>query len=184
MTHADLLYCAEVIRRGGVVAYPTEFCYGLGCDPHNPQAVKRLLDIKRRHWCKGLILVADSYPKFNRYLDRSWSEVESTVSASWPGPTTWLIPASSKVSHWLRGRQSNLAVRLSAHRDVRLLSRFSRSALVSTSCNYSGQQPLRSVEAVISQFAGVVDYILPGHVTGGSRPSQIRNLLTGEVVRQ
>ncbi len=82
------------LRRGGIVAYPTEAVYGLGCDPANPAAVARLLDLKQRPASKGLILIAATEAALRPWLAPIDAATEARIRPTWPGPTTWLLPAA------------------------------------------------------------------------------------------
>jgi len=170
-------------RAGGIIAYPTEAVYGLGCDPLNAGAVLRLLELKARPASKGLILVAAEFAQLAPYLQPLAEDLKANVDASWPGPITWLLPARPEVPVWLRGRHETLAVRVSAHRAVTALCREFGGPLVSTSANRSGQAPARSPLAVRRIFGEDVDYVLHGPLGGLDRPTEIRDGATGHVVR-
>jgi L-threonylcarbamoyladenylate synthase len=170
------------IRAGGVIAYPTEAVYGLGCDPHDPLAVARLLAIKQRPVDKGLILVAAEWAQLQQWLQPQPAHLEKRMLRTWPGPVTWLVPAAPACPRWLTGAHETLAVRVSAHPLVRALCK-RVGAIVSTSANISARRPARSVLEVQLQFATSVDFILPGPLGGGERPTTIRDLLTGRTLR-
>ncbi len=171
------------LRRGGVIAYPTEAVFGLGCDPRNRAAVQRILRIKRRPWHKGLILIAADFAQLRPYVlplnDAQWTQIQ----ASWPGPVTWLLPARPSVSRLLRGRHATLAVRVTAHQPTIALCRAFGGAIVSTSANRSGRPPARTAQALRRQLSRDVDDILPGRLGDGQRPSEIRDLATGRIMR-
>jgi len=171
------------LRRGGVVAYPTEAVFGLGCDPHNRAAVQRILRIKRRPWHKGLILIAADFAQLRPYVlplnDEQWTQIQ----ASWPGPVTWLLPARPGVSRLLCGRHATLAVRVTAHKPTIALCRAFGGAVVSTSANRSGRPPACTAQALRRQLGRDVDYILPGRLGNAQRPSEIRDLATGHILR-
>lgn len=173
----------RLLRRGGVVAYPTEAVYGLGCDPHNGQAVARILELKQRPVDKGLILVAAEFCQFEALLETLPGARTAAALASWPGPYTWLWPALPTVPRWLRGHHDNIAVRVSAHPVVRELCLGFGGPLVSTSANQSGCPPARAATEVRAQFGNGVDFIVPGNVGSRSQPTEIRDLLTGAVLR-
>lgn len=182
MDRAQLERAAQVIADGGIVAYPTESCYGLGCDPRRHAAVKRLLRLKRREWQHGLILIGAQLKHFHRYTDLA-ADLMETPRSTWPGPYTWLLPAWPRVSHWLRGRHDSIALRITAHAGAAALCQHVGGALVSTSANRHGRAPARSVAAVEREFAGQVDYILPGRLGGATTPSRIQDARTGAVLR-
>jgi len=174
---------ARWIRAGGVIAYPTEAVFGLGCDPGNRRAVEQLLALKCRSAAKGLILIASDWRQLEPWLDSipdSWHE---RLGGSWPGPVTWLIPAARDCPVWLTGRHLTLAVRVRSHPLVRRLCQTLNRALVSTSANRSGQRPARSVLDVRLRFGCTIDFVLPGQLGTLTRPTVIRDLATGTVVR-
>ncbi len=172
-----------MIRSGGVVAYPTEYCYGLGCDPSQPQAVRKLLRLKYRRQYKGLILIAHRLSVLHRHVDSLPEKYREEILDSWPGPFTWLLPARRSVSRLVRGHHSSIAVRVTAHRQASMLCRLAGMALVSTSANRSGKVMLRTATSVATEFAGELDYIVDGRVGKASAPSVIRDGLTGALVR-
>lgn len=178
-----LAQASRIVKAGGIIAYPTEAVFGLGCDPANPLAVSRLLAIKQRPPSKGLILVAANREQLDPWIQPLPTELEQRLTRSWPGPVTWLAPARDDCPTWLTGNHQTLAVRVSAHPRVRALCRRLGSALVSTSANVSSLRPARSVLEVQLRFARHIDYILPGELGGRARPSTIRDLLSGKTIR-
>ncbi len=183
MNEESLARAAEVIRAGGVVAYPTEACFGLGCDPRNVAALRRILRIKRRPRSKGLILIADRCKQLQPYVDFAQITNREPILGSWPGRNTWLLPAAYGVSRWLRGCHTTLAVRVTAHRGAARLCRLARTAIVSTSANRSGKRMLRCASAVLREFGDEVDFIVDGRIGNAISPSIIRHFERGEVVR-
>ncbi len=173
---------AWMVRRGGVIAYPTEGVYGLGCDPLNAKAVRRLLAMKRRPVGKGLILVASSLDQLLPFVILPASRIMDRVLATWPGPVTWVFPVRKKVPKWLHGGRGSLAVRVSAHPPVALLCRRT-GPLVSTSANITNRPPCRNVLAVRRVFGRGLNDILPGRLGGLSGPTPIYDGSTGKVLR-
>jgi len=173
----------ETVRSGGVIAYPTEAVYGLGCDPLEDSAVERILELKGRDQAKGLILIASDLSQLLPFLASLPDAVMQTLTASWPGPVTWVVPAAPTLPFWLSGGRDTLAVRVTAHPVASALCRAAGMALVSTSANRSGQSPARTALAVRAQFGAGVDCILPGAVGDLDKPTEIREALTGKVLR-
>lgn len=173
----------STLHNGGVIAYPTEAVWGLGCDPHNEQAVLRLLALKKRDWRKGVILVASDIEQLAPYLRGLDAEKHAALRASWPGPNTWLVPDNGVAPSWITGGQPTLAVRVSAHPLVAALCRAFGGTIVSTSANIAGDPPARNIKDVIRYFGDGIDVIVPGRVGGADKPTQIRNLMTGEICR-
>lgn len=174
---------AETVRAGGVVAYPTEAVYGLGCDPGNSAAVQRILRLKGRPAAKGLILIAADLAQLQPYLAPLPEEMRERVLPTWPGPVTWLLPAAPGTPEWLRGEHTTLAVRVTAHPLAAALCRAAGTPLVSTSANRSGGAPARSAQEVRTLFGGALDFVLEGELGGLARPTQIRDGRSGEVLR-
>lgn len=171
------------LRRGEVIAYPTEGVWGLGCDPDNRAAVERLLALKQRDWRKGLILIASHYRALEKYVEPPSEAACEAAFASWPGPATWIFPASAHCPKWLSGGRDTIAVRVTAHSGAAALCKAWGGALVSTSANRSGQPPAMSIEAVRAQFPNQLGAVLPGPLGGQAGPTPIRDLLTGELLR-
>lgn len=167
----------------GVIACPTEAVWGLSCDPGSESATRQLLKLKRRPVAKGLILVAASEGQLEFLLHDLDKSQREQLSASWPGPNTWLIPHRNRVAPWVHGQHQSVAVRVSAHPVVRALCEAWGGPLVSSSANPAGAQPARHAWQVRRYFGGRLDYLLPGALGGADRPSQIRDLATGLQVR-
>ncbi len=182
-TPFQLREAARVLHAGGLIAYPTEAVYGLGCDPMNPAAVERLLALKRRPWQKGMILIAADIQQLRPYIQPIAAEHRSKLDDTWPGPHTWIVPASEGCPEWIRGVHRGVAVRVSAHPLVRELCNAFGGAIVSTSANHAGKAPARSPLSVLRGLGEEVDYTLHGELGGLDRPTGIRDLISGEAVR-
>lgn len=172
------------LHRSGIIAYPTEAVFGLGCDPLNERAVRRLLQLKQRPWHKGLILIAASYDQLLPFIEPPEPHIMAPVLASWPGPSTWLLPAQPWVPKWIRGRHQSLAVRVSAHPLVTALCRAWGGPLISTSANRSNCKAARSPWQVRLQFGDRLDYLLNGPLGGLERPTSIRDASSGRLIRR
>ena len=169
----------RALRAGGIVLHATEGVWGLACDPFNPDAVYRLLAIKRRPVNKGLILIGDAVACFEPELEGLNTAQRSRVEDSWPGPVTWVLP-QRRFPAWITGSHDRVAVRVPGHPLARALSRSFGGALVSTSANIGGRPAVRS-RLQARRFASArlrpdMDYLLPGEVLGGAGPSEIRTL--------
>lgn len=173
---------ARVVRDGGVIAYPTEAVWGVGCDPWNEDAVYRLLALKSRPVGKGLILVAARMEQFDFLLDGLPDAWLQRLAQSWPGPNTWLVPHQGLLPEWISGRHDSVALRVSDHPLVAALCECV-GPLVSTSANPAGRPSARSRLRVEQYFHGELDALLGGALGGRRNPSLIRDLRSGEVVR-
>lgn len=181
----DASAAAGLLRRGGVIAYPTEGVWGLGCDPFDQAAVLRLLAIKQRPVDKGLILIAGTLAQLERIVD--WTALPATrrdsVLASWPGPNTWIVPAAATVPQWITGAHAGIAVRVSAHAGVVALCDAFGGALVSTSANPAGAPAPRSAEALDAAVLAGVDAVVAGETGARAQASTIRDAASGETLR-
>ncbi|MDH5631510.1 MAG: L-threonylcarbamoyladenylate synthase [Gammaproteobacteria bacterium] len=157
------------IAKGGIVAYPTEGVFGLGCDPCNVKAVKHLLRIKRRPASKGLILIASDPEQLKPFVET----IPAKALATWPGPVTWILPARSSTPRWLTGKHDSIAVRVTAHPIAAALCKAYGGALVSTSANRSGQQPALTFRDACRRFNTQEVLVIPGQVQTPNRPSTI-----------
>lgn len=169
------------MKSGGVIAYPTEGVFGLGCLPGNSDAVRRVLEIKQRDASKGLILIAATPEHFDGWIDDSGGLSIPAVDAS--RPITWIVPAGPKASALIRGEHSGIAVRITSNPVAKAISAAVDGPLVSTSANLSGEDVAGDQAELRRQFGTLVDYVVPGDCGPARGPSEIRMLSTGEVLR-
>ena len=171
------------LRRGGLVAYPTEYSYGLGCLPQHQGALRRLMRVKKRPQHKGLVVIGSSLRQLQPLLGRLPESHRRLAQATWPAAVTLLFEAAADVPALLRGRgRERLAVRVPAHAGARRLCEVLGTPLVSTSCNRSGQRALRRQREVQRCFGSKV-YVLPGRCGGAKAPSRIVDAQTGQRLR-
>lgn len=174
------------LKTGGVIGYPTESIFGLGCDPRNRRAVQRILHIKRRPQRKGLILIADKLDALKPYL-ANLSEAEiKLMETSWqPGRPahTWLVPTAADCPKWLTGRHKSIAVRVTHHPLAAQICKNTGMVIVSTSANRSGHQPAKSTRQCLQLFHPEVR-VLTGMTGKAKKPSTIQDLVTGRFIRR
>ena len=183
MSALKVKFAAEVLRAGGVIAYPTEAVWGLGCDPGNSAAVLRLLALKQRDPAKGLILVAADIAQFSPYLKGLPEQQLSRLSNAWPGPYTFIVPDNGYAPPLIKGHFSSVALRVSANKQVADLCRAFGGPIVSTSANLAGQPTPKWPWLVQQQLGQGFDFILPGCLGRSAKPSEIRDLITDKVIR-
>ena len=179
MYTSELQRAARILKQGGIVAYATEYCFGLGCDPFNRNAVLRLLRLKRRPAKKGLIVLAADTGQLAPYLN----DIPLQVAASWPGPHTWLLLPRPGMPGWITGRHARIAVRVTAHAQAAALCQAAGMAIISTSANRTGELPARTDREVVRRFGKLVDYVLCGSVGEARMPTPIRDAVTDTLVR-
>lgn len=174
---------ARTIHSGGIVAYPTEGVFGLGCDPWDIDAVFRILELKQRAPERGLIIIASHIDQVRPFVAPLSQALERKVKRTWPGPVTWLLPIGEDTPWWLCGAHYTLAVRVTAHPVAAALCETAGQALVSTSANISARRPARTARDVRRIFGSRIDYVLNAPVGGRKGPTEIRDAVTGAAVR-
>lgn len=177
-----ILKAARILHSGGILAYPTEGVYGLGCLPQDGEAVSRILRIKNRNASQGLLLIAADLEQLAEWI--RLPQEGASLGSSDEKPITWIVPARDDVPYWIRGEHDSVAVRLCTHPIARGLCIAAGSALVSTSANISGRPATRNPFVLRRQFGALVDYIVPGACGPAAGPSEIRILETGKTLRE
>ncbi len=183
--NTNLEAAAAALRAGGVVAYPTEGVWGLGCDPYNRGACMRLFALKQRPRGRGVLLIAADYAQVESYIDLAATPADALARAraSWPGPHTWIFPRASDIPVWIAGDHAGIALRVTAHPPAAALCRAFGAAIVSTSANRHGQETVRDASGLRAVFGDAIDAILNGNLGGLEQPTPIRDAISGTRVR-
>ncbi|WP_026348775.1 L-threonylcarbamoyladenylate synthase [Psychrobacter lutiphocae] len=194
---------ANWLHQGQLLAYPTESVWGIGCDAYNQAAVEQILAIKQRPADKGMIVVTDSAERIAPLLAGLTESRRQQVIDSWQSHQlgegwvnkqahTWLLPLPTKAPHsfptWVTGKHASIAVRVIQHPQIIQLCANMVSdtnpygLIVSTSCNPSRQPPAKNFEQAYAYFGEQAGYLL-GDTLGYTLPSQIRDAVSGQVIR-
>lgn len=182
-TLAACQHAAQHVKKGGIIAYPTEAVYGLGCDPWQESAVQKLLKLKQRPRGKGLIVLASSWQACEDHIQSSLPKQRlETVLKSWPGPYTWLLP-NKDFPTWITGKHDTVAIRISAHPLASKLCELAGGLLVSTSANVSQQAPMATAKQVQAQWGTTLDAIIDGPTGNLKQPTYIKHATTGQTIR-
>jgi len=184
VSHPQICRAAELLQQQAVVAYPTESVWGLGCDPQSASAVEKILQLKKRNVDKGLILIADCVERFKPFLVGLDDEYLRRFQAPRAKPTTWLVPNNGTAPLWISGGRDTLALRITAHPIAAALCTAFGGPLVSTSANPQGLPAAKSALEVENYFGAAIDAQAPGRVGEALNPSEIRYLISGEIVRE
>lgn len=171
----------RVLLNDGVIAYPTEGVYGLGCLPGSIEAVARILRMKKRDPAMGLVLIASRLEQLDPWIDRQ--TLTGNLESSLEHPVTWVVRAAPDLPYWISGKHSGVAVRITQHSTAAALCDAVDSALISTSANQSGRQPARNTYVLRRQFDDLVDFIVPGDLGPARGPSEIRVYDTHRTLR-
>lgn len=173
---------AHTLLGGGVIAYPTEGVYGLGCLPDYGHAVQRILNLKSRDVSGGLILIAAEIGQLTDWIAPTEAESKRLNSKS-DHPVTWIVNAADHTPAWLTGGRATLAVRITTHPIAAALCRATDSALVSTSANRSGRPPARTALQARRWLGEELDAVVGGPLGKAAGPSEIRVAQDNRVIR-
>jgi len=182
MSVVRLRQAAALINAGGVIAYPTEAVFGLGCHPDCVEAVARILEIKQRPVHAGLIIIGDSIEQLIPWIDPTTDELQR-LRKDTSKPTTWIVTAHADTPAWLTGGRRRIAVRVTRHPVAAALCSAAGAALVSTSANRRGRRPARSSLQALRWFGRDIDRVIHGATAEKARPSEIRDAASGKVIR-
>ena len=169
---AALANPVDILRRGGIVAYPTDTMYGLAVDPRNDSAVERLFEVKSRDRSAAVALIASDVAQAQEAGVFGASEL-ALARGFWPGPLTIVVPASSKLSPALTGDLQTVGVRVPAHAVAQALARAFASCITATSANLSGRSPALTADEVAAAFGTRIDAVIDAGPAPGGAPSTI-----------
>ena len=172
---------SRFIRRGGIIAYPTESSFGLGCDPQNKKAINKIIRLKKRSHNKNFILIGSSINQFAKFLDPINDSIKKNLFAKWPGPHTWILNANNICPCWLKNN-SKIALRIPSFSPCRSLNKSIGMAITSTSLNLSGKVPLKNYRDVF-RFLPTQVKIIKGRIGKNKKPSVIQDFKTMKIIR-
>ena len=178
----SIRHAAHVIRHGGIIAYPTDTIYGLGCNPFDTEAVERINTIKQRPANKQFILLAAHIDQVRSLIVLD-SVQESLISLS-TKPTSWIAKASQHAPCWLTDKDNSLTFRISKNETVEKLCNALGHAVISTSANISGKKPAKNSLEIHRYFHTTVDKILASNKKLTGSPSKIIRLCDNHIIRQ
>jgi L-threonylcarbamoyladenylate synthase len=176
---AMLATAADVLRSGGVVAYPTDTLYGLAVDPRSDEAVARLFDLKGRDAASAIALIAADARTAAQA--GTFGAIERQLAAAfWPGPLTIVIRATGNMAAAL-SPAGTIGVRVPAHAVARQLSSAFGECITATSANRTGARPCVTADEVAEALAENVDLVIDGGPSPGGAPSTIVEVIGGRV---
>lgn len=177
----EIILAAEVIRRGGIVAFPTETYYGLAVDPLNGKALQKLFEIKDRPALKPVLLLIADQSQLHRVAASVPDLAEKLMARFWPGPLTLVLPARPEFSVFVTGNTGTVGVRLSPHPVAASLLRACGIPLTATSANRSSENPAVTAEEVKAIFGSQIDFVIDGGKTPGKLGSTLVGFKKGSV---
>lgn len=174
---------AAVLHRGGVLAYPTEGVYGLGCDPDDQAAFERIFAIKRRPSEQAVLLIAADFAQIEGWIGEAPEVASERARKLWPGAHTFIFPRSPRVPDWITGGHAGIALRVTAHAPAAALCRAFGGPIVSTSANRHGEAPARNVRDIATLFGDELDGVLDAPLGGLDHPTPITDAVSGAIIR-
>jgi L-threonylcarbamoyladenylate synthase len=178
-------FAAHIIRQGGVIAYPTDTIYGLGCDPFNHEAVEQINRIKHRSSNKHFILLAGNIDQLRTLIDIDENQKKTILgSLQSDQPISWIVPASEQAPYWLVDGANNLTIRITEQNDVSRLCQKLGHAVISTSANTSEKKPADNSLQLHLYFHSTVDKILIASQPLKAKASKIIRLCDNHVIRE
>lgn len=157
--HEEIKKVVEVLRSGGVILYPTDTVWGLGCDATNEKAVKRIFDIKKRTDTKAMLVLIDNPSKLQSYVDEvpdiAWDLIELAEK-----PLTIIYPGAKNLASNLIGEDKSIGIRVTKETFSRTLCMHFRNPIVSTSANISGNATPVNFAQISDEIKTAVDYVV------------------------
>ncbi len=171
------------LKQGGVIAYPTESCFGLGCDPKNKRAVEKILRLKKRARSKGFILISSKFNLLSKYIQEISETHKKELMTMWPGSHTWLVPSSDYCPPWIRGGTHNIAIRLPKVKSTLNLLNSINIPITSTSANLSHKQSIKTIRACKNLFKNKI-MIFEGNIGAEKKPTTIQDFPSKKIIRK
>jgi L-threonylcarbamoyladenylate synthase len=164
---------SDVIARGGVIAYRTDTFYGLGADPFNRDAVRKIKELKGRDDHKPILIIISDRQDLSRFIAEPTEQFNLLAEAFWPGPLTLIGQAASIVPDEITAGTKTIGVRLPNDDDLCGLVRTCGGALTATSANPSNELPATSAQEVFRYFGEAIDLIVDGGEVTSDQPSTV-----------
>jgi L-threonylcarbamoyladenylate synthase len=168
----------EILKKGGVIAYPTDTVYGIGCDVFNNKAIKKILEIKKRDQNNSLLVAVSDFKMMASIV--IFTEKERKFMEKFlPGPITFILPKKSNISNLVTGKRNNLGVRMPDNKEALEIIRQAGFPIITTSANISGQKPVSESRDIDL----IVDFVVEGKCKY-KKPSTIVDLINKRIIRQ
>jgi tRNA threonylcarbamoyl adenosine modification protein (Sua5/YciO/YrdC/YwlC family) len=164
---------ADVLKGGGVIGYPTETIYGIGCSAFNSDAVDRVIQLKNRDRSKAMIVIAGDTVQVREMVISIPEDAEKLIENFWPGPLTIVFEASSLLRDFAFGKSKTIAIRIPDSVICMELIKESGFPIISTSANISGQEPATDAQQVATYFGSQLDLIVDGGPSLEKNPSTV-----------
>ena len=175
----DIKKAANILQNGGIIVYPTETVYGIGCDPLNEEACMRIQLLKNREKPKTMLLLAYSLEQVEEMAGHLIDISRKLAQKFWPGPLTVIIKPQTNFPEHLTGFSGGVALRVTSHPVASALVREFARPIISTSANTSGQPPVLTYEKALREFGNKVDMVIESRRDLSGKPSTVVDCTSG-----
>jgi L-threonylcarbamoyladenylate synthase len=174
-SHPEITFsrCRDVVRAGGIIVYPTDTLYGLGADPKNPDAVRKLFTIKGRQADQPILVLIRDENEVRDWAADITPRAKELMKKFWPGPLTLVFKAKPEVIAELTGGAGTIGLRVPGNALTRQLLASLGIALTGTSANIAGKPDSRTAQEAAEAIGEMVDLVLDGGRMEGGNPSTV-----------
>ncbi len=170
----DLEQAIKVIKRGGIVIFPTDTAFGIGCRIDNKDSIERLFEIRKRPLDKAMPVLFDAIDRVKDYVLPFDNKIELLMKKYWPGALTLILPCyESKVPSLVRGGGKTLGMRIPDHDLALGLIHGANVPIIGTSANFAGEKTPFTLEGLDKQLIKLVDFVLEGKTKGEGLSSTV-----------
>jgi L-threonylcarbamoyladenylate synthase len=172
---------AAILKKGGIIVYPTETVYGIGCDPLREEAVERIRRLKQRVSSKAMLLLADSLEMVENMAGSLDPLAHRLGEHFWPGPVTMILKSKKILPRYLYGSSGGVAFRVTSHRlAASIIHEFGRP-IISTSANIAGQPPVVNFKQAQEEFGKNADIVIENPELLSGEPSAVIDITSGRI---
>lgn len=171
------------VLNGGIVLYPTESCFGIGCDPSNFLSIQKIKLLKKRNIKKNFLIIGSDVIQFKKYLQSLNNVQLKELYSKWPGPHTWVVGAKENCVPWLLSKNKKIAVRIPNFNICQALNQSINMPIISTSANVSGKRPIKNYRQAC-RFANSHVKLIKGRIGNQKKPSTIQDFATKKILRK
>lgn len=184
---SDLNKAIKIVNEGGIIIYPTDTAFGMGCRIDDEKAIKKIYEIRKRPKEKAMPVLFDSVDQVKDYILPFDEKVENLMKKYWPGALTLVLPSRlEKVPEVVRGGKNTLGIRIPDHELTLALIKGVGVPIIGTSANFAGEKTPFGLQGLDKGLIKLVDFVLEGKTKGGMRSSTVVDcsVLPFQIIRQ
>lgn len=178
--HKSASQAVDVLKQGGLIIYPTEGIYGIGCDALNEKSVQNVFNVKYRNNEKSFIVLCSEVVHISKLISDDYVQDKKLSEKEF---ITWIVPISKNCPQWLT-KNNKIAIRLTDHPVIKELCTGIDGPIISTSANISGKKYINNIDIISELFTDEVECIVEGNLGGEAKSSSIIDIATGHILRK